>query len=78
MGAFEDFITLELPKRVWALADGAPGQIPVRSQNADRRMELVWISAPGANVSTDPDNAATVGADGGIFVQQFEWTTTQW
>lgn len=78
MGEFEDFITLELPKRPFALDDGAPGQIPVRSENAARRLELVWIDTPSAKISTDEGNQIKAGSDEGLFVPQFEWTTTQW
>ena len=78
MSSFEDFVFLELPKRPWIQNDGAAGQLPVRSNDPLKRLELVWVDAPGAKVSTDPDNAVTIGTDGGIFVQQFEWTTTQW
>lgn len=78
MSSFEDFVINELPKRPWAQEDGAPGQVPVRSENSERRLELVWVDPSGAKISTDEDNAATTGSDGGIFVQQFEWTTTQW
>ncbi len=78
MSAFEDFIVLELPKRPWAQNDGAPGQIPVRSNDPIKRLELVWIDSPDAKISTDPGNTASLGSDGGVFMQQFEWTTTQW
>lgn len=78
MGAFEDFVTLELPKRPWAESDGQPGQVLARVSDPNKRLGLEWVDPSGAKISDDPDNAIRNGTDGGLFVQQLEWTTTQW
>lgn len=78
MGAFEDFVTLELPKRPWAEADGQPGQVLARVADPNKRLGLEWVEPGGTKISEDTDNALRRGSDNGLFVQQFEWTTTQW
>lgn len=78
MGAFEDFVTLELPKRPWTEADGQPGQVLARVTDPNKRLGLEWVEPGGAKISTDTDNAIRQGTDGGLFAQQLEWTTTQW
>ncbi len=42
MSGFEDFVTLELPKRPFTATDGAAGQVLVRSSNPLAARELVW------------------------------------
>lgn len=78
MSDFEDFVTLELPKRPWVEGDGQPGQVLVRVSDPQRRLGLEWAAPGGARISTDEGNAIRQGVDGGLFAQQFEWTTTQW
>jgi len=78
MGAFEDFVTLELPKRPWIPTDGQPGQVLARVADPNKRLGLEWVEPGGTKISEDTDNAMRRGSDNGLFVQQFEWTTTQW
>ena len=78
MGAFEDFVTLELPKRPWTEADGQPGQVLARTADPAKRLGLEWVDPSGAKISSDSDNSIRSGSDGGLFAQQFDWTTTQW
>lgn len=78
MSDFEDFVTLELPKRPWVESDGQPGQVLARVVDPQRRLGLEWVDPGGAKISTDADNALEKGSDNGLFVQQFEWTSTQW
>ena len=78
MSAFEDFVFVELPKRPWAESDGQPGQVLARVSDPNKRLGLEWVDPSGAKISDDPDNAIRNGTDGGLFVQQLEWTTTQW
>lgn len=47
MSGFEDFVTVELPKRPFAEVDGAPGQVLARSSRPERPRELVWVDLPG-------------------------------
>lgn len=44
---FNDFIQDELPKRPFTEADGAAGQVLVRSSRPERPRELVWADMPG-------------------------------
>lgn len=60
MSGFEDFVTVELPKRPFAEADGAPGQVPVRSSRPERPRELVWVDLPGV----DPGMQVAAGSGG--------------
>lgn len=79
MGAFEDFVTLELPRRPWVLTDGQPGQVLMRVQDVNKRLGLEWKDLNGSiAISTDAGNALRRGSDDGLFVGQFEWTSTQW
>ena len=78
MGAFEDFIFNELPKRPWTSDDGQPGQVLARVADPARRLGLEWVDPSGAKISTDTDNALRTGSDGGLFSSTLEWTTTQW
>lgn len=78
MGAFEDFVTLELPKRPWTEDDGQPGQVLARVNDPLKRLGLEWVEPGGAKISTDTDNALRQGTDGGLFASTLEWTTTQW
>lgn len=52
MSAFEDFITVELPKRPFTTTDGTVGQIQIRSNNAGHPLEMEWADIPGIVVPT--------------------------
>lgn len=52
MPTFEEFVAQELPKRPFTEVDGVPGQIPVRSSNANHPLELTWCDIPGIVVPT--------------------------
>lgn len=78
MGAFEDFITLELPKRPFVETDGVAGQVLMRSSDPNKRLQLVWGTVSSStSISADVENKLTVGSDGGLFVN-FTWSSTQW
>lgn len=47
MPTFEDFVTVELPKRPFCNADGLPGQVAIRSSNPLAVREMVWTDIPG-------------------------------
>lgn len=59
MSGFNDFVSLELPKRPFTDTDGAAGQILARSSNPLAARQLVWVDLP----STVPQRVAgaTIG-----------------
>lgn len=46
MSGFNDFVTVELPKRPFVDVDGAPGQVLARSSRPERARELEWVDLP--------------------------------
>lgn len=46
MSGFNDFVTIELPKRPFVDVDGAAGQVLVRSTRPERVRELEWADFP--------------------------------
>lgn len=56
MANFDEFVQLELPRRPFVGDDGQPGQVLVRSQNANAKRELVWkwISELVADIGGSP------------------------
>ena len=62
---FNDFIQNELPKRPFTSADGAAGQMLVRSHRPERPRELVWADVPtgGAGSGFDPSAFPAASSD---------------
>lgn len=58
MATFEEFVQLELPKRLFTEGDGTPGQMLVRSNNPLAVRELIWANIPN-------DNAAQITLEAG-------------
>lgn len=83
MSAFEDFVNLELPKRISTDQDplNVPENMVFVTTGVGLQTTLKPYSSGGsgsAEISTDPDNALEYGSDGKLYVEKFSWTTTQW
>jgi hypothetical protein len=63
MSAFEDFVTLELPRRPFALTDGLPGQFLVRSPNPFAVRELIWTDGPSGEGGSNNEITLEAGED---------------
>jgi hypothetical protein len=61
MTGFTDFVQTELPKRPFVAADGAAGQVLVRSTNPLAAREMVWADSAGSGPGNlDGGAAATI------------------
>ena len=85
MSAFEDFVNLELPKRISTNQNPLavpPNMVFVTTGIGLQTVLMPYVSGEGGGgaveISLDPNNALTYGSDGKLYVEKFSWSTTQW
>ena len=84
MSAFEDFVNLELPKRISTNQNPltvVSNMVFVTTGVGLQTVLMPYVAGGGGGpveISLDPHNALTYGPDGKIYVEKFSWATTQW